>query len=324
MAVDTAQPRGHRALRELLDTVLPRSSTDVVDSFAALHGSLVGLTLRPASHGGHAKRIEQYISEVHELAALDGSLGWLAAMFNAAAAELAGHPDHADSDVWGSDVDALVAAAFSGDGTLDSDRRLTGHWEAVVGAAYADWFLLPADDAGRCWALVPRAAVRIDTDSHHTALVPAGIGDLSVSGVAVPHRHICKGKLAVAIAGPGAAAAVVGSADGVWRSHVERVRARLATSYGGDEVTDEAAAQVAWAASDIDAARLHIASSAKSQQTSRNLACRQAVARAASAADRLLGSSRHALDAADPVTLQWRDVQAGHRLAVGVLGAESR
>jgi hypothetical protein len=45
----------------------------------------------------------------------------------------------------------------------------------------------------------------------------------------------------------------------------------------------------------------------------------QSVARARGAADRLLASGRHALDASDPVTDLWRDVHAGCRLAVGIL-----
>jgi 3-hydroxy-9,10-secoandrosta-1,3,5(10)-triene-9,17-dione monooxygenase len=95
------------------------------------------------------------------------------------------------------------------------------------------------------------------------------------------------------------------------------VRARLATSSGGDEVSDAAAAQVAWAASDIDAARVQVTSplEAADDLAAATWVHRQAVARARDAADRLLANSRHALDASDPVTLGWQDVQAGCRLA---------
>ena len=112
---------------------------------------------------------------------------------------------------------------------------------------------------------------------------------------------------------------MVGSADGVWRSHVDRVRARLTVSHGGDEVTDDAAAQVARAASDIDAARLQVVTALDDGPGMRAWRFRQAVARAHGAADRLLANSRHALDAADPVSMRWRDVQAGRRLADALL-----
>lgn len=111
-----------------------------------------------------------------------------------------------------------------------------------------------------------------------------------------------------------AAAAVVESADAMWRRHVDQLRTRLAITYGGDEVTDEAAVQVSRAASDIDAARIQISAPAA---TARD--CVQAVTRARRAADRLLASSRRSLDASDPVTEIWRDVHAGYRRAVGVL-----
>jgi 3-hydroxy-9,10-secoandrosta-1,3,5(10)-triene-9,17-dione monooxygenase len=112
----------------------------------------------------------------------------------------------------------------------------------------------------------------------------------------------------------------VGTADGLWRIHVDQVRARLATSYGGDEVTNDAAAQVARAASDIDAAKLQIGSSLPlvDDVAAALWAHRQAVARARDAADRLLGSSRHALDASDPAARMWKDVHAGFRLAAAV------
>jgi len=113
--------------------------------------------------------------------------------------------------------------------------------------------------------------------------------------------------------------AVVGSADGVWRTHVDQVRARLDISYGGDEVTDEAAAAVARAASDIDAARIQITGSV--DPATSTWAFAQSIARARGAADRLLTSSRHALDASDPVTNRWRDVHAGARLAGRIIGS---
>jgi 3-hydroxy-9,10-secoandrosta-1,3,5(10)-triene-9,17-dione monooxygenase len=115
----------------------------------------------------------------------------------------------------------------------------------------------------------------------------------------------------------------VGSADGVWRRHVDQERARLATSYGGDEVTNEAAAQMAWAASDIDAAKLQVTASLDMSEDypAGRQGYQQAIARARGAADRLLANSRHALDATDPVTRLWRDVHAGCRMAVRFVDA---
>jgi 3-hydroxy-9,10-secoandrosta-1,3,5(10)-triene-9,17-dione monooxygenase len=128
------------------------------------------------------------------------------------------------------------------------------------------------------------------------------------------------------IAAAGAAAAVVGSADGVWRNHVDQVRARLDISHGGDEVTDEAAAQMARAASDIDAAKQQILASLDPGSAARETptwAFEQSIARARAAADHLLASSRHALNSSDPVTKRWRDVHAGCRLAAPIIASAS-
>ena len=50
----------------------------------------------------------------------------------------------------------------------------------------------------------------------------------------------------------------------------------------------------------------------------------EAVARARAAADHLLEHSRHALDAANPATRRWRDVDAGSRLAVRLAAEGAR
>ncbi|WP_319449896.1 MULTISPECIES: hypothetical protein [unclassified Mycobacterium] len=297
------------ALSEIVDAVTAKS-------VAAPHHSVAVRALQPARYGGLALRDDEFISLVCELAARDASHGWLTATFNAASYEVAGLPDSTADEVWNADPHALVATSYRAEGAFIRDRRLTGRWESVVGAEYADWLLLSADNGGACRVLVPRSGVRVDPVRRLTGLSAAGSSDVTASELIVDERHIFRNhrdRIAV-IAGAGIAAAVVGSADGVWRKHVDQVRARLAISYGGEQVTDEASAQVARAASDVDAAKLQITTSC--ELPAATWAFQQAIARARDSADRLLGSSRHALDASDPVTSQWKDVHAGCRLAV--------
>lgn len=301
----------HDTVRDILDTAS-------AGSFATLHDSAVGRLLQPVRYGGLALHTDEFVTAVCELAAIDGSLGWLAAMFNPAADDVARLPQHAIDEVWTPDKSALVAASQQLGGRLDDDHRLNGRWESVVGAQHADWLLLTVDHRGDvCRVLLPRDALHTEAIDSRSSLTTAGVCDVSATDVPVDERRIARHRPTV-VASAGAAAAVVGSADGVWRKHVEQVRARLATSYGGDEVTDEASAQVARAASDIDAAKLQIATALHQADRPDALTWpyRQAVARARDAADRLLGSSRHALNAADPVTGLWQDVHAGCRLAV--------
>jgi 3-hydroxy-9,10-secoandrosta-1,3,5(10)-triene-9,17-dione monooxygenase len=205
--------------------------------------------------------------------------------------------------------------------------RLTGRWESVVGTEQADWLLLSAGHA--CRVLVPRGRVRVEPADRAAGLGTAGVGDVIVDDLVVDDGRVFSADHDTGlIAGAGAAAAVVGSADGLWRKHVDQLRARLDFSYGGDEVTDEAAAEVARAASDIDAAKLQVTGSldrATNALETAPWAYAQSVARARGAADRLLASSRHALDASDPVTNRWRDVHTGCRLAVRIIdGLPSR
>jgi 3-hydroxy-9,10-secoandrosta-1,3,5(10)-triene-9,17-dione monooxygenase len=289
------------------------------ESLVGLQGSLAGLACRPARFGGSEIGADEFVSQVCELAALDGSLGWLAAVFNAAARDVATLPDDVARTVWGSNRDAVVTAGHQGSGAIDPAQRLTGKWESVIGAEYADWLMLPVQNRR---VLVPREAARIEPIRDPSGLSAAGVCDVTIADYAVENSHAFMGDpRAAAIAMAGAAAAVTGSADGVWRHHVEQMRARLATSYSGDEVANAAPAQVARAASDIDASKLQITDAfRRSDATATDTwAYQQAIARARAAADLLLGHSRHALDLSDPATRRWRDVHAGCRLAATLL-----
>jgi 3-hydroxy-9,10-secoandrosta-1,3,5(10)-triene-9,17-dione monooxygenase len=314
-----------RVVREILGKLAAESNAVTARSLDGLHGSLTGQAFKPAQYGGSETGTDEFVSNICELAALDGALGWLAAVFNATAYEVATLPPDVARAVWGSDPDAVVTAAHQGSGAVDSEQRLTGKWESVVGAEYADWLMLPLKNAVSRRILVRRDAARIEPIRHQAALQAAGVSDVTITDHIVGDSHVAtRNQRAAAIAMAGVAAAVAGSADGVWRNHVEQMRARLATSYSGDELANAAPAQVARAASEIDAAKLQITGAVRRSDTAATWAYRQAVARARAGADRLLGHSRHALDLADPVTRLWLDVQEGCRLAASFLdGAQA-
>lgn len=281
-------------------------------SQSAAHGSIddsgAHRLMQPPAHDGLGLSLDEFIRTVGEIAATDGSLGWLAGSHGVAALALT--PATAD-EVWGSRPDALVTIGHRGSAQVAAGR-LTGRWESVVGAERADWFLLACGDRLH---LVPRECVDAGIHAHRAALAGARIGDVTVTDFAVDERRSAVTDRTVSAAV--AAAVVVGSALGGWHRHVDQVRARLAISYGGDEILDEAAAQIARTASDIDASRLQIATAGFAGGTAPYA---QAVARARGAADRLMASGRHALDASDAVTAAWRDVHAGCRLAAAIIG----
>ncbi|OLT92799.1 hypothetical protein [Mycobacterium syngnathidarum] len=299
--------------------------------------------LQPVRCGGRAvtgssSEAVDFVAAVAALAERDGSGGWLAAAVNTAAHLVAGLGDSAAERVWGADAGALVTTGEEHTGVLTADRgsfRLTGHWQAVSGALFADWLLVNALDGDSVrHVLVPRGAVRLDRHTGPRGLDAAGIADVTASGALVDAQDVFpvpadgSGDTADSgttrppyevLAGAGQAAAVVGAAAGVWRAHVGQVRQRLATSYGSEDTTEltSSAVLVARAESDIDAARLQLLTSVSADGPAAATAQFQAVTRARNAADQLLSSgNRHALDATDPVARLWFDVLAGYRLTI--------
>lgn len=258
--------------------------------------------------------IRDFVSQVLELAVADSARAWLTVTFDTAF-------DTTDGLAAVADPPTLIAVCRHGRGQL-ADGRLTGRWPTVVGARYADWVLLPAHVAARDGSARQVLVSREDANIQDTTGL-AGAADVAVSSLSVDPAHVfdTEGNESRVRGALGAAAVVVGSADGLLLQHIRQLRTQLAVSSGTGAVTDAVAAQIARAASDIDAAKLQITES-MSEPVNFDAAvasCRQAVARARSAADHVLEHSRHALDASDPATRRWRDVDASSRLAVRVL-----
>lgn len=344
-----SEPSG--VVRQILDAMTPLAAggaqkrVPTAELVTALQDADALRILQPARYGGRALDADEFNALVCAVAALDGSAGWLCAMFNGAAYDVAGLS--AADDIWNADARSLIAAGYQPEGQLvrsGNDRRLTGRWHCVVGGELADWLLLTAhENNARCQILVPRRNARIEPVQDQNGLTAAGICAVTVSELSILEQRVFPatggraglGRLSSAtVIGAGAAAAVAGAAHGAWQAHVERVRAQLAASYGTEEVNDRVwwTIQVARAASDIDATMLQIAASIQTSESDHPLddgtdparppawAQRQAAARARDAADLLLGlSRRQALDASDPVTHLWRDVHAGCRLTLRLL-----
>ncbi|QVI27380.1 hypothetical protein MN2019_24835 [Mycolicibacterium neoaurum] len=275
---------------------------------AEIAGSTAYRLMQPVQYGGGGLTPDQFLCTVLELGIENASHGWLSAAYGVGAHAL---PSTEFDGVWSGQPDARVTVGFGGS-ALITGNRLSGRWPSVVGALEADWFLLGAEDY--C-VLLPAAAVRVCRTEHDGGLPTSGLADVDVTDVDMtsaqmfPHRAAANAVLATAVA----AAAVIGSALGGWQRHVDALRAQLAISHGGDVLTDQAAAQIARTASDLDASRLQITTGGLGHRAPYD----QAMARARAAMDQLLASSRHALDVSDPVTTAWRDVHAGCRLAAG-------
>ncbi|MCV7385508.1 hypothetical protein [Mycolicibacter longobardus] len=333
----------HSVAREIVDAVAPiltpgdEKQPSTPQLIAALQQCAGWQMLQPARYGGLAMAADESVTVIGELAAMDASLGWLSAMFNAAAHEVGGLPGAAADEVWRGDAKALIAPGYGSEGRLTvsgDESRLSGCWRSVAGADLADWLLLTADgDGGRYRVLLPREQVSTKPTRNPSGLFGTDICDVTVSDVAVPGNRIFELPVSC-VAGAAAAATVVGAADGVWRLHVREIRQRLSASYGGEDVMDRPSStiQVGRAACDIDAARLQLGASLEASiGTAEAEALRaatweqlQAAGRARDAADELLASSRrHALQASDPVTRLWQGTHACFRLATRLLDGVS-
>lgn len=285
----------------------------------------LGRMRQPRAHGGAGMDVDEFLGAVDVAAAADSAEGWLCAMVNAGADQVARLPGALHDEVWSADESTQVMAGGVSRGELVSAGRnwsLTGRWPAVVGAGIADWLvLIVAAESGRHVVLVPRSDVDVEILAFPGGLASAGIGAVTASGVMLAGRWVHPVEASPSIAGAAAAAAVVGCAGGAWQAHVTQLRQQLAASYGSAELGDQtsAAQRIARVASDLDAARLQVAASVRTPIADAVWAQRQAVARARNAADQLLaGSRRHALDASDPVSRGWQDVYTGCRLAFGL------
>jgi len=182
----------------------------------------------------------------------------------------------------------------------------------------ADWLLLPAHCPDPCRVMLPRSTVTIEpVDGGVAQLAPCTV---SVSDVLIDPRWVLEGAHALSAAGA-VMAAVVGAADGVLGKHIEVLRSRMSSGSGGAAIADQVAVTLASAASDIDAAQLQLRGREVNMGESAEVItlCRQAIARARTAADALLTSGRHALTGAHPVVACWTDMHAVRRLAEGTL-----
>ncbi|MEX3771477.1 hypothetical protein ABFW14_31765, partial [Mycolicibacterium fortuitum] len=218
------------------------STASAAESIALVRDSEADRLLQPVRYGGRAVSPAEFVAAVADLAARDGSAGWLSAALNAAAYAVAVLGDAAAERVWSVDAAAVVTAGAQPAGRLTADRgqfRLTGRWESVTGARIADWLLLAALDGKHLrYVLVPHGAAQVGGTTGLHGLDAAAIGDVTVSDAVVDKDAVFAAPDDTAwdstefgdrppypiLAGAGRAAAVVGAADGVWQAHVGQVR----------------------------------------------------------------------------------------------------
>jgi alkylation response protein AidB-like acyl-CoA dehydrogenase len=149
---------------------------------------------------------------------------------------------------------------------IDGDkRRLSGRWDFVAGAAFADWFLLSCETApARCLVLVARDQVAVSPAEHAGGLRGAGIATVTASGVAVPAAavfdrvQLAEGFELIATAsilGP-----ILGCAEAGYRDYVAITRKRV-SGVGGEAVArmTQVQARLGAAQAELKSAQLNFA-----------------------------------------------------------------
>jgi 3-hydroxy-9,10-secoandrosta-1,3,5(10)-triene-9,17-dione monooxygenase len=153
--------------------------------------------LQPRRFGGKEADVKAFFDQQIEIAASDMSSGWLFGVMGVLAFHLALFPDEAQSDVWESNSDALMACSYMQTGkavAVSGGYELTGAWRFASGADYADWFMLGArierDGAHEpVIFLVPGVDVTIRRTWQPAGLRGTGSQDLAIERCFVPsHR----------------------------------------------------------------------------------------------------------------------------------------
>jgi 3-hydroxy-9,10-secoandrosta-1,3,5(10)-triene-9,17-dione monooxygenase len=124
---------------------------------AIVDAGLVRL-LMPRRWGGYELSYDALADSAIEIARADASAGWCYSFLVAHASMLAHFPDEAQSDVWISNPDALIATSLAPVGhftPVEGGYRLTGNWPWSSGVDHSEWCMLaalPASMDGPFWS----------------------------------------------------------------------------------------------------------------------------------------------------------------------------
>ncbi|MFJ9775904.1 acyl-CoA dehydrogenase family protein [Kitasatospora sp. NPDC101157] len=158
----------------------------------------------PRRFGGAAGTFTDLLGAVTELSKGCAAAGWCASLFAGHARLAAYLPARGQQEVWRDGPDARISAGFVPSGTV---RRtgdtwiLSGAWNFISGADFADWVLLSAWEPGgegkrlRFFA-VPRADCALEDTWFSVGLRGTGSRSLVLDGVEVPqHRTLAQSVL---------------------------------------------------------------------------------------------------------------------------------
>jgi len=146
--------------------------------------------MQPARYGGYEYGFTAFIDVISELGRGCTSSAWCCAIGTIHQWMIAGFPELAQADVWGSNPDAFTCVSYAPTGTtqaVDGGYLINGRWQFVSNADNSDWIIvgaqLPVTDGSTPpepgFLLVPRSEWTIE-DNWHVA-GQSGTGSKTIS-----------------------------------------------------------------------------------------------------------------------------------------------
>jgi len=150
--------------------------------------------MQPARFGGFEYGYDVFVELVAEIAAGDGSTGWVYSLGAVHPWLIACYPEEAQQEVWSEDGDAIAAVSYAPTGKAVPDEggyRLSGRFSFASGVDNANWGIvggmLPLKDGPKPgFFLVPRAQFSIHDDWFTMGLAGTGSKTIVVEDQFVP------------------------------------------------------------------------------------------------------------------------------------------
>lgn len=242
--------------------------------------------LQPQRYGGLEADPVDFFTAIKEIAAADGSTGWISSVVAVHPWQIALFADEAQQAVWGDDSNVRVSSSYAPTGKAvqtDGGYLLSGKWSFSSGSAHCTWVLLGGlvfNAEGNVvdfkTFLVPREKYEIVDVWNVVGLRGTGSNDIVVAETFVPEEFTLSMSETGRCYGPGQAVntsnlyklpfhslftttittPIIGMATGAYEEHVEMQRSRVRASYIGEKASSDpfAAVRIARAGSEIDAA----------------------------------------------------------------------
>lgn len=201
-------PEQLRSSVSALSAVLKSRATTVeaerrvpMENIEALRAAGYFDVLKPKAFGGFEYGFSTLVDLNIELAKSCASTAWVAGLLAAHQWLVAGFPEQAQRDVWGSDPDALVCGSYAPAcqaQATEGGYLISGRWSFASGCECAQWSLCAAvippegdrEKSAPAFLLVPESDYVIDDTWHVVGLAGTGSKTLVLDNVFVPKHRL--------------------------------------------------------------------------------------------------------------------------------------